>query len=111
MSSVTITEKAASEIKRVMTEQEMPENMRVRIGVSGGGCSGMQYSFGFDENTSEAEDEVTEQHGVGVAVNKQFSLHLDGTVVDFKDELHQRGFVFNNPNAVKSCGCGNSFSS
>ena len=110
MPAVTLTEKAASEIKRVMSEQQMPETTSVRIGVTGGGCSGMQYSFGFDENADAAADEVSEQHGVSVAVNKQFSLHLDGTVIDFKDELHQRGFVFNNPNAVRSCGCGNSFS-
>ncbi|MEZ6046973.1 MAG: iron-sulfur cluster assembly accessory protein [Planctomycetaceae bacterium] len=106
MPAVTITEKAAAEIKRFLSEQELPDTTHVRIGVSGGGCSGVQYSFNFDPDTNAEIDDLSEQYGVNVAMNKQFALHLDGTVIDFKDELHERGFVFQNPNVVRSCGCG-----
>ena len=108
--AVTITEKAAGEIRRVMTEQKLPENAVLRIGVAGGGCSGFQYSLGFDTGTDEAKDHVSDQHGVKVAVDKKSALYLDGTQVDFYEGLEKRGFTFENPNAVKSCGCGSSFS-
>jgi iron-sulfur cluster assembly protein len=108
--SVTITEKAASEIKRVITEKEMPAETVLRIGVAGGGCSGFQYSLGFDDKADTTKDHVTDQHGIKVAVDKKSYLYLDGTQVDFYDGLEKRGFTFENPNAVKSCGCGSSFS-
>lgn len=108
--SLTLTEKAAGEIKRVMSEKQFSETSVLRVGVAAGGCSGFQYSLGFDENTDAAKDFVSEQHGIKVAVDKKSSLYLDGTVLDFIDELNQRGFKFNNPNVVKSCGCGSSFS-
>ncbi len=108
--AITITEKAAGELKRVMTEQKMPEETVLRIGVSGGGCSGFQYSLGFDDKTDAAKDTVGEQHGIKVAVDKKSELYLDGTTVDFHEGLEKRGFTFENPNAVKSCGCGSSFS-
>jgi iron-sulfur cluster assembly protein len=108
--SVTITEKAAKEVQRVMSEQKMPEATILRVGVVGGGCSGFQYSLGFDTNSDPAKDELYEQHGVKVAVDRKSELFLDGTVLDFYDGLEKRGFTFNNPNAVKSCGCGSSFS-
>jgi iron-sulfur cluster assembly protein len=108
--ALTLTEKAAGEIKRVMGEQNCPETSVLRIGVAAGGCSGFQYSLGFDTATDSSKDQVSEQHGIKVAVDKKSSLYLDGTVLDFLDELNQRGFKFNNPNVVKSCGCGSSFS-
>ena len=108
--SVTITETAAKEIKRVITEQKMSEGTVLRIGVAGGGCSGFQYSLGFDKQTDAAKDHVSEQHGLPVAVDKKSYLFLDGTTVDFYEGLERRGFTFDNPNAVKSCGCGSSFS-
>ena len=108
--SVMLTEKAAGEIKRVMSEQKLPETSVLRIGVAAGGCSGFQYSLGFDNATDSAKDQVLEQHGIRVAVDKKSSLYLEGTTLDFMDELNQRGFKFNNPNVVKSCGCGSSFS-
>ena len=108
--SVKLTDRAAQEITRVMTESGMPEGTCVRIGVRGGGCSGFQYSFNFDDTTNSAEDFVSEQHGIFVAVNKMQELHLAGTEVDFYEDLDRRGFVFNNPNVTKSCGCGSSFS-
>jgi iron-sulfur cluster assembly protein len=82
----------------------------LRVGVAGGGCSGFQYSLGFDETTDAAKDDVSDQHGLTVAVDKKSALFLDGTTVDFYEGLEKRGFTFDNPNAVKSCGCGSSFS-
>ena len=109
--AVTITEKAAGEVKRVISEKQMPEGTVLRVGVAGGGCSGFQYALGFDTDTNEAEDFISDQHGIKVAVKKKFALHLDGTTVDFYDGLEKRGFIFENPNAVRTCGCGQSFSS
>ena len=108
--SVTITEKAAKEIQRVLNEQKMPESTVLRIGVAGGGCSGFQYSLGFDDNTDAAKDHVSQQHGISVAVDKKSYLFLDGTTVDYYEGLEKRGFTFDNPNAVRTCGCGSSFS-
>lgn len=108
--SVTLTEKAAKEVQRVMSEQKMPETTILRVGVVGGGCSGFQYSLGFDNAADPAKDLVVDQHGIKLAVDKKSELYLDGTVLDFYDGLEKRGFTFNNPNAVKSCGCGSSFS-
>lgn len=108
--AVTISEKAAQEIQRVISDQKHPDNTVLRIGVAGGGCSGYQYSLGFDTSTDEAKDHINEQHGITVAVDKRSYLFLDGTTVDFYEGLDKRGFTFDNPNAVKSCGCGSSFS-
>jgi iron-sulfur cluster assembly protein len=105
---VTLTEKAAGEVKKIISEQNLPESTVLRVGVQGGGCSGFSYSLNFDSSTSE-RDRVTDVHGVKLAVDKKFDPYLDGTVVDFYDGLEKRGFVFNNPNVVKSCGCGSSF--
>ena len=107
---VTLTEKAASEVKRIMAEQNHPENMHLRVGVSGGGCSGFSYSLAFDEKMDEEMDDLYELHGVKMIVDRKSDLYLDGTTLDFFEGLEKRGFVFNNPNATKSCGCGSSFS-
>lgn len=108
--TVALTEKAAGEIQRVISEQQMAENTCLRIGVAGGGCSGFQYALGFDEKIDETNDIVSEQHGIKVLVDKKSELFLDGTTIDFYEGLEKRGFTFENPNAVKSCGCGSSFS-
>lgn len=107
---VTLTENAATEIKRAIAEQKFSENTVLRIGVKGGGCSGFEYRLGFDENVDPAADHVTEQHGLKVAVDKKSDLFLDGTTLDHYDGIERRGFTFNNPNVTKSCGCGSSFS-
>ena len=112
--SVTITEKAAKEVKRVIEDQKFAlDNTVLRIGILAGGCSGYQYKLGFDTKDAidESKDQVSEQFGIAVAVDKRSALHLDGTQLDFFDGLEKRGFTFNNPNVTKSCGCGNSFSS
>ena len=106
--AVTLSETAAKEIKKIMDDQGMAPEMVIRVGVQGGGCSGFSYSLNWDSETSE-RDRIAEFHGVRLAVDKKFDPYLDGTVVDFYDGLEKRGFVFNNPNVVKSCGCGSSF--
>jgi iron-sulfur cluster assembly protein len=108
--AVTVTEKAANEVKRIMTEQNYPETTLLRVGVAGGGCSGFSYSLTFDEKVDEAIDDVYDCHGVKVVVDRKSDLYLNGTTLDFYEGLEKRGFVFNNPNATKSCGCGSSFS-
>ena len=112
--SVIVTEKAAKEVKRVIEDQKFTlDNTVLRIGILAGGCSGFSYKLGFDEKKTidEAKDEVSEQHGIQVAVDKKSALHLEGTTLDFFDGLEKRGFTFNNPGATKTCGCGSSFSS
>ena len=83
--------------------------VRLRVGVKGGGCSGFSYVLDLTETEKET-DEVFEQHGIKVVCDPKSLLYLNGTTVDFKDELMGRGFVFNNPNASTTCGCGSSFS-
>lgn len=108
--SIVLTEKAAKEVQRVLQEGNYPSETYLRIGVAGGGCSGFQYSLSFASDSDATNDLVSEQHGVKVAVDKKSDLFLDGTKLDFYDGLEKRGFTFDNPNAVKSCGCGSSFS-
>ena len=107
--SLTLTEKAAGEVKRIIQEQNLPESVVLRMGVQGGGCSGFSYALGFDNATNPESDEVLEAHGIKIAVDKKSLLYLRGTVVDFYDGIEKRGFTFNNPNSTKSCGCGSSF--
>ncbi|MEQ8210901.1 MAG: iron-sulfur cluster assembly accessory protein [Lacipirellulaceae bacterium] len=109
--SVIVTEKAASEVKRIMEDQKMDEGSFLRVGVTGGGCSGFSYALGFDksENYDAAADSKMDFHGIPVVVDKKSALYLDGTTVDFYEGIDKRGFTFDNPNAVKSCGCGSSF--
>jgi iron-sulfur cluster assembly protein len=107
--SIQLTEKAAGEVKRIMQEQKLEEGTILRVGVAGGGCSGFQYSLGFDREFDAKADTKYEYHGVTVVVDKKSALYLDGTTLDFYEGLEKRGFTFDNPNAVKSCGCGQSF--
>jgi iron-sulfur cluster assembly protein len=107
--AVIVTEKAANEIKRVLVDQENASEKVLRIGVKAGGCSGFQYNLALDDNADAEKDDISEQHGVRVAVDKKSMLYLDGTTVDYYDGLDKRGFSFENPNVVKSCGCGSSF--
>jgi iron-sulfur cluster assembly protein len=107
--AIVITEKAAAEVKRIIEDQKLAEHTVLRVGVTGGGCSGFSYALGFDEKYDEKADAKYEYHGVPVVVDKKSALYLDGTTVDFFDGIEKRGFTFDNPNAVKSCGCGSSF--
>jgi iron-sulfur cluster assembly protein len=107
--AVILTEKAATEVKRIMVDQKIEPQTLLRVGVTGGGCSGFSYALGFDKSYDEKADSRYECHGVPVVVDKKSALYLDGTTIDFYDGLEARGFKFDNPNAVKSCGCGSSF--
>lgn len=108
--SITLTEKAAKEVQRFLTEGDFEEGAALRVAVTGGGCSGFNYSLNIVADYDASKDNKTEQHGVPVVVDKKSDLYLDGTTVDYHDGLEQRGFSFHNPNAQKTCGCGSSFS-
>lgn len=105
---VRLTERAINEVKRLMSEPGFEQGQYLRVGVKGGGCSGLSYVLGFDHK--EADDEVYDISGVPVIMKNAHGLYLFGMEIDFEDGLNARGFVFNNPNASKSCGCGSSFS-
>jgi iron-sulfur cluster assembly protein len=108
-SEITITEKAVKEIKRIMDENKITQEFGLRVGVKGGGCSGLTYTLGFDPETREG-DSVIEHEGVKLFIDGKSLFYLSGTQLDFSDGLNGKGFIFNNPNATKSCGCGESFS-
>lgn len=106
---IGITERARNEVTRILVEQNLPDGTSLRVGVKGGGCSGFSYSLGFDDEVRPT-DQINEEEGVRVVCDPKSFLYLNGTVVDFEESLMGRGFKFTNPNASKSCGCGESFS-
>jgi iron-sulfur cluster assembly protein len=107
---VILTETAAKEIQSIIKEQELDaEKVCLRVGVKGGGCSGFSYLLDLTESRKDT-DETFEQHGIRIICDPKSLLYLSGVTIDFKDEVMGRGFVFNNPNATSSCGCGSSFS-
>src|SRR5260370_1896231 len=112
--SITVTEKAAGEVKRIISEQQqtgnVPEKTYVRLRGVGGGCSGLQNKLDLDPVVNEKLDEVMEFHGVPVVVDKRSMMYLSEVTVDFHDDLNRRGFSINNPSAKSTCGCGSSFS-
>jgi len=107
--SISITPKAVKEIQRLMQADESAKDSFLRVMVIGGGCSGMSYKLGFDNQPAAANDKVFEQDGVKLVVDAKSFLYLSGTSLDFSDGLSGTGFVFNNPNAKRTCGCGSSF--
>jgi iron-sulfur cluster assembly protein len=106
---VSITEKAAEKIKYFAAKDGISENVGLRVAVKGGGCSGLTYDLSITDQELET-DKVVEQYGVKVMVDKKSYIFLVGTELDFSDGLNGKGFIFSNPNAKKSCGCGTSFS-
>lgn len=106
--TVTITTRAAQEIRKIKVDNNIPEGHALRIGVKGGGCSGMSYVLAFDEKPRTG-DTTFVMEGITVNVDPKSLFYLSGTTLDFSEGLNGRGFVFNNPNAARSCGCGNSF--
>ena len=106
---ISLTERAVKEVRRIIEEQSLPESTVLRVGVKGGGCSGFSYSLGFDDTVHET-DQTFEHEGVRVVCDPKSFLYLNGTQVDFEESLMGRGFKFGNPNASKTCGCGESFS-
>ncbi len=107
--AIALTETAAREIKNIIKDQGLSEQAALRVGVKGGGCSGFSYVLDLTEDSVET-DEVMESQGVKVLADRKSYLYLNGTEIDFKDEVMGRGFVFKNPNATHTCGCGSSFS-
>jgi len=105
---ISITEKAAEQIKRIQEENKIEEGFGLRVGVKGGGCSGLTYQLGFDGEQKEG-DTVIEQYGVKLFVDGKSLFYLTGTTLDFSGGLNGKGFTFDNPNATKTCGCGESF--
>ncbi|MFZ1518021.1 MAG: iron-sulfur cluster insertion protein ErpA [Ignavibacteriaceae bacterium] len=108
-SDITITDKAVKEIKKIMDENKITSEFGLRIGVKGGGCSGLTYTLGFDPDSRDG-DMIIQHDGVKLIVDGKSLFYLNGTELDFSDGLNGKGFIFNNPNATKSCGCGESFS-
>jgi len=107
---ISLSETAAKEIKDIIKQQELnEEGTRLRVGVKGGGCSGFSYMLDLTEENKGEADEEMESHGVKILCDMKSYLYLNGTEIDFKDEVMGRGFVFKNPNATSTCGCGSSF--
>lgn len=104
---VSLTEGAIQEIKRLMNDDGFDKSQFLRVGVKGGGCSGMSYVLGFDQK--ESDDEVYDIEGIPVVMKQAHGIYLLGINIHFEDGLNARGFVFNNPNASSTCGCGTSF--
>ena len=104
---VSLTDGAIEEVKRLMSEPEFVQGQFLRVGVKGGGCSGMTYVLGFD--AKEADDMEYVISGIPVIMKTAHGIYLHGIEVDFQAGLNARGFVFNNPNASSTCGCGTSF--
>lgn len=113
--AISLTEAAAKEIKDIVTAQDLPaESTYLRVGVKGGGCSGFGYMLDLVDASEDGavtdSDEVIESQGIKIICDEKSLLYLSGVQIDHKDETMQRGFVFKNPNASSTCGCGSSFS-
>ena len=105
--TIILTDGAVKQLKKIIEDQHIPEEYGLRVGVKGGGCSGFSYVLGFDEQKDK--DDVFEVKGMKVLMEKAHAIYLIGMEIDWVDGLNNRGFVFNNPNAKKTCGCGSSF--
>ncbi|MFM8913440.1 MAG: HesB/IscA family protein [Flammeovirgaceae bacterium] len=106
---ISVTEKAKERIINLRQEESRGDNENIRVSVRGGGCSGLMYDLGFDAEIKPA-DQVFEDKGIKILVDKKSLLYLLGTTLDFSDGLNGKGFQFINPNASRTCGCGESFS-
>jgi iron-sulfur cluster assembly protein len=105
---VHVTEKAAEQIKSIMAREGLKDH-GLRVAVVGGGCSGLSYRLNFDKEPA-GDDKVFEEHGVRIFLDKKSAVFVNGMTLDFSDGLNGTGFMFQNPNAKSSCGCGSSFS-
>ena len=105
---VSVTETAKKKIFSLLEEEGMSQDAYVKVGVSSGGCSGLSYKLDFTKDKSEG-DKLIEDNGVKILIDKKSLLYLVGTVLDFSGGLNGKGFTFNNPNASRTCGCGESF--
>ena len=105
---IQVTDEAKVKLLALMKEEGKDSDAFVRVGVNSGGCSGLSYDLGFDNNENE-EDKSFEDNGIKIVVNKKSYLYLIGTILEYSGGLNGKGFVFNNPNASRTCGCGESF--
>lgn len=106
---IKVNDSAKEQVSSLIRQENHPENSFVRVGVKGGGCSGLMYQLTFDSELKEG-DQVFEDNGVKVVVDRKSFLYLVGTELDYSGGLNGKGFVFRNPNANRTCGCGESFS-
>ena len=107
LSPVTFTKSATEELLRLMSEDGFDTSQYLRVGVKGGGCSGMTYVLGFDKKTDADEQFIID--GIKCILNPSHGIYLTGMEINWEGGLNSRGFTFNNPNASKTCGCGTSF--
>jgi iron-sulfur cluster assembly protein len=109
MEIITVSEKARIRLQELLEEQKLDrETYFLRVGVKGGGCSGMSYELGFD-NIPQEGDNIVDDNSIKIVIDKKSFLYLFGTELDFSDGLNGKGFQFINPNASRTCGCGESF--
>ena len=112
--AITLTEKAASEVKKIIAEQlagpDAPPQVFLRMSVKGGGCSGFQNKLDLDKDMNPKIDELIEQHGVNIVVDRRSLMYLSDVTVDFHEDINKRGFSISNPAAKTTCGCGSSYS-
>ncbi|WP_461790113.1 HesB/IscA family protein [Pedobacter sp.] len=106
---ITITDKAKEKIEHLMQDSQLGADYFLRVSVKGGGCSGLSYNLDFD-NEEKVGDQFFEDRGIKIALDMKSFLYLAGTELDFSDGLNGKGFNFINPNASRTCGCGESFS-
>ena len=104
---VTMTEGAIRQVRKLMEQEGFDPSQKLRVGVKGGGCSGMTYILGFDQPTEK--DKAFEIEGIGCIMNTAHEMYVYGMEIDWQDGLNNRGFTFKNPNASTTCGCGTSF--
>jgi len=109
--SIKVSEQAAERIRNIRQEQQLADNVPLRIGVVGGGCSGLTYKIDFDtdESKKDDKDQHFQDNGIDIVVDMRSFLYLAGTELDYTDGLKGQGFHFNNPNATRTCSCGESF--
>jgi iron-sulfur cluster assembly protein len=105
---IEVTDQAREQVRNLITQKELEEPVYIRVGVKGGGCSGLLYDLDFDKETCET-DKVFEDNDVKIVVDKKSFLYLAGTRLDYSGGLNGKGFQFVNPNASRTCGCGESF--
>ncbi|MDA8353728.1 MAG: iron-sulfur cluster assembly accessory protein [Firmicutes bacterium] len=105
---IHLSERAGHKVREMLQDEEHPEKQYLRVGVTGGGCSGFTYSLGFDENKTEKDMEL-ERHGIRVLVDQDSEKLIRGLEIDYKESMMGGGFTIHNPNAIVTCGCGTSF--
>ncbi len=106
---ITVSENAKNHALNLMREENRPADSFIRVGVEGGGCSGLSYKLEFDNQMKDG-DQTFEDKGIKIVVDRKSFLYLVGTELEYTGGLNGKGFVFNNPNASRTCGCGESFS-